>query len=81
MCWVNISIYLDVKRWFMYQNQPSKLHQLPFDQRVKIFIPPRSPASAPESIGTPYDDILHQSELPGFVVGLTPLWLTLLRSS
>ena len=34
----------------MYQNWPSKTHQLPFDQGVQIVIPPRSPASVPEPI-------------------------------
>ena len=28
----------------MYQNQPSKLHQLPFDKGIHIVISPRSPA-------------------------------------
>ena len=46
----------------MYQTQPSKLHQLLFDQGVQIVIPPRSPASVPEPIGTPSDGILHQSD-------------------
>ena len=58
----------DVKRRFMYQNRPSKSHQLPFDQVVQIVIPPRSLASVPELIGTPFDGILHRSEWPGFVV-------------
>ena len=30
------SLSTEVKRRFMYQNWPSKLHQLPFDQRVQI---------------------------------------------
>ena len=34
----------------MYQNRPSKLHQLPFDQGVQI-VPPRSLASVPGPIG------------------------------
>ena len=46
--------YLDVKPRFMYQIRPSKLHQLPFDQGVQIVITPRSPASVPEPIGTPW---------------------------
>ena len=73
-CWITwfISSWkinnFDVKWRFMYQNRPSKLHQLPFDQGVQIVIPPRSPASVPELIGTPSDGILHRSEWPGFVV-------------
>ena len=58
----------DVKLRFMYQNWPSKSHQLPFDQGIQIVIPPRSPASVPEPIGTPSDCILHWSEWPGFAV-------------
>ena len=46
----------------------STSHQLPFDQGVQIIIPLRSEASVPESIGTPSDGILHQSEWPGYVV-------------
>jgi hypothetical protein len=53
---------MDVKQRFMYQNQPSKLHQLPFDQGVQIVVPPRSPESVPEPIRTPSDGILHQFE-------------------
>ena len=45
----------DEERRFMYQNRPSKSHQLPFDQGVQIVIPPRSPASVPEPIRTPSD--------------------------
>ena len=52
----------DVKRSFMYQNRPSKSHQLPFDQGVHIVIPPRSPASVPKLIGTFSDSILHRLE-------------------
>ena len=55
-------LMIDVKRRFMYQNRPSKSHQLPFDQGVQIVIPPRSPASVPEPIGTPSDGILHRSK-------------------
>ena len=58
----SVMVYLDVKRRFMYQNRPSKSHQLPFDQRVQIVIPPKSPASVPEHIETPSDGILHRSE-------------------
>ena len=46
----------------MYQNWPSELHQLLFDQGVQIVIPPRSPASVPEPIGTPSHIILHLSD-------------------
>ena len=46
----------------MYQNWPSNLHQLPFDQGVQIVIPPRSPASVLlELIGTPTDSICIDS--------------------
>ena len=58
----------DVKWRFMYQNWPSKSHQLPFDQRVQIFIPPRSPVIVPEPIWTPSDGILHPFVQSGFVV-------------
>ena len=33
-----------------------------------MVIPPRSPASVPEPIGTQSEGILHGSEWPGFVV-------------
>ena len=56
------STHSDVKRRFMYQNRPFKSHHLPFDQRVQTIIPPRSPASVPEPIGTSSDGILHRSE-------------------
>ena len=46
----------------MYQNRPSQSHQLPFDKGIQIVIPPRSLASVPEPIGTPFDGILHRSE-------------------
>ena len=49
-----------VKRRFMYQNQHSKSLQLPFDQKVQIVIPQRSPVSVPEPIRAPSDGILHQ---------------------
>ena len=52
----------------MYQNWPSKLHQLPFDQGVQIVIPPNSLVSVPEPIGMTSDGILHRSERPGFAV-------------
>ena len=52
----------------MYQNWPSELHQLPFDQGVQIVIPPNSPASVPEPIGMTSNGILHQSERPDFGV-------------
>ena len=51
----------------MFQNWPFKSYQLPFDHGVQKVIPPRSPASVPEPIGTPFDVILHQSKWPGFV--------------
>jgi hypothetical protein len=44
------------------QAQSSKFALLSFDQGFQIVIPPRSPASVPEPIGTPSDDILHQSD-------------------
>ena len=53
----------DVKLRFMYQNRPSKLHQLPFDQGVQIVFPPRSTASVRELIGTPSDGILYRYKL------------------
>ena len=43
------------------QAESSKFELLLFDQGFKIVIPPRSPASVPEPIGTPSDGILHQS--------------------
>ena len=58
-----MSANLDVKRRFMYQNWPSKSHQLSFDQGVQIVIPPTSLACVPEPIKTPSDGILHQSDL------------------
>ena len=52
----------DVKRRFVCPNLHSKSYQLPFDQRVQIVIPPRSPVSVPEPIGTPSDGIFHRSD-------------------
>ena len=50
----------------MYQ-KPA-LTSITIDQGVQIFIPPKSLASVPESIGTPSDNILHWLKWPGFVV-------------
>ena len=42
--------------------ESSKFASLSFDQGFQIVIPPRSPASVPEPIGTPSDGILHRSD-------------------
>ena len=52
----------------MYLYRPSKSHPLPFDNRIQILIPPKSPKSVSEPIRTPSDGILYQSKWPGFVV-------------
>ena len=44
------------------QVESSKFVLLSFDQGFQIVIPPRSPASVPELIGTPSDGILHRSD-------------------
>ena len=44
----------------MYKNQPSKLHQLPFDQGVQIVISPSSVVYVPEPIEALSDGILHR---------------------
>ena len=43
------------------QAESSKFASLSFDQGFQIVIPPTSPASVPEPIGTPSDGILHRS--------------------
>ena len=69
--WHQLSVYenmilnewtlADVERRFIYQG-------------VQIVVPPRSPASVPEPIGMPSDNILHWSEWLGFVVYYVNDW-------
>ena len=61
-------IYSDIKQRIIYQNWPSKLHQLPFDQGVHPCFTLRSPSSVPEPIGTSSGSILHRTGWPGFFV-------------
>ena len=44
------------------QAESSKFASLLFDQGFHLVIPPRSPASVQEPIGTPSDCILHLSD-------------------
>ena len=72
--WHQLSVYenmilnewtlADVERRFIYQG-------------VQIVVPPRSPASVPEPIGMPSDNILHWSEWLGFVVYYVNDWFTI----
>ena len=55
------AVYL-MRKYRTVQAESSKFASLLFDQGFQIVIPPRSPASVPEPIGTPSDGILHQSD-------------------
>ena len=61
---------LDVKRWFMYQNRPSKSHQLPFDQagpkNYSTKISSKCTRTDRNAIYL-FNGILHRSEWPGFI--------------
>ena len=60
---LNLSRLLKMTNWEEEQYCAGKVFaSLLFDQGFQIVIPPRSPASVPEAIGTPSDSILHQCE-------------------